>query len=111
MSTNHKSADGGRLDRFVRPEFDPGSDRFQVYHDTGWSWTVTTTLVFSLSSVTTVAPTDMLPLNRAVDPDALDMHVRGRDRGAKLTFSFHGHRITVRDSGHITFSPLEGQEA
>lgn len=111
MSTNSQSADGGGFDRSVRPEFDPGSERFQVYHDTDWSWTVTTTLVYSLSSITTVAPTDMLPLNRAVDPDALELHVQGRDRGAELTFAFHGYRITVRDSGHITFSPLEDQEA
>ncbi|AGB16808.1 hypothetical protein Halru_2221 [Halovivax ruber XH-70] len=111
MSTNYKSADGEGFDRFVRPEFDPGSNGFQVSHDTDWSWTVTTTLVFSLSSITTVAPTDMLPLNRAVDPDVLDQHVRGRDRGAELTFEFHGYRITVRDSGHITFSSLEDQQA
>lgn len=111
MSTNYKSTDEGGLDRLVRPEFHPGSDRFQVYHDTDWSWTATTTLVFSLSSVTAVDPTDMLPLNRAVDPDVLEGLVRGRNRGAKLAFDFHGYHITVRDTGHITFSPVDHREA
>lgn len=78
-----------------------------MHHDTDWSWTATTTLVFSLSSVTAVDPTDMLPLNRAVDPDVLEAHVGGRDRGATLTFDFHGYEITVRDTGHMTFSPLD----
>lgn len=52
----------------------------------------------------------MLPLNRAVDPEALECHVRERNRGSQLSFEFHGYRVTVRDDGQVCFSPLGDQE-
>lgn len=108
MATNRRTPDEGR---FVRPEFDPSSGRFQVYHDTDWSWNATTTLVYSLSSLTNVGPLEMRPLYGVVDPDVLDTHVQGRARGAKLTFDFYGYRVAVRDTGHITFLPLDDLDA
>lgn len=94
----------------VRPEFDPRSEAYRVHHDTDSSWTVSTTLVYALSSLTGNEPRQLLPLNRAVDPDVLEYHVRGRNRGADLSFEFHGHHVTVRDDGLIEFSPLDEQD-
>lgn len=92
----------------VRPEFDPESGSHRVRHDTETEWEASTTLVLSLCSVAGDDPTEILPLNRAVDPDVLNGHVRGHARGAELTFQFHGHDVTVHDDGRIEFSPLDG---
>lgn len=70
-----------------------------------------TTIVLSLETITGDEPPQMLPLNRAIDPDVLESHVRGRDRRAELSFEFHGHQVTVRDDGRITFSPLDECDA
>lgn len=90
----------------VRPVSDPGSETHRVHHD-DCSWTVTTTIVYAISSLTGDDPTGMLPLNSAVDPDVLEDHVRGRTRGATLAFEFHGYEVTVSDDGRITFAPLD----
>lgn len=94
----------------VDSEFDPDSGAYTVYHAPDSSWKVTTTVVHSISELTGYEPTQMLPLNRAVDPDVLESHVRGRDRGAQLSFEFHGYHVTVRDDGEIRLSPLEERE-
>lgn len=91
----------------VRPEFDPQTGSHRVHHDGDRPWEASTTLVLSLSSVTGEDPTEMVPLDRAVDPEVLNRHVRGRDRGATLSFEFDGHRVTVRDDGRIEFSEIE----
>ena len=91
----------------VRPEFDPESECHHVRHDTESDWEASTTLVLSVGSLTDEDPTDMLPLNRAVDPDVLNNHVRGSARGAELSFQFHGHDVTVHDDGRIELSSLD----
>lgn len=91
----------------VRPEFDPQTGSHRVHHDGDSPWEASTTLVLSLSAVTEDDPTEMVPLDRAVDPEVLNRHVRGRERGATLTFEFDGHRVTVRDDGRIEFSAMD----
>jgi len=103
MSTN-KCSD-------VSPEFDPHTETYELRYDQERSTSVATALVFTLSHLTGDEPGRMLPLNRAVDPDVLEQHVDGRDRGARLSFEFHGYDVTVRDSGHIALSPLEGDSS
>lgn len=96
------------FDNTVRPEFDPGSGVYQVHYDADSTWKVSTTLVLAISSLTGDDPVQMLPLNRAVDPDALDHHVHDRTRNANLSFDFHGYHVTVHDDGLIEISPLDG---
>lgn len=91
----------------VRPEFDPQTGCHRVHHDADSPWEASTTLVLSLCSVTDEDPTEMLPLDRAVDPEVLNRHVRGRERGAVLSFEFDGHRVAVRDDGRIEFSAVD----
>lgn len=91
----------------VRPEFDPRTETYVVDHDCDSAWDVTTTLVYSLSSLTDVEPTEMRPLGYAVDPDGLDTHVRSGSEDATVSFEFHGHRVTVRGDGQIEFAPLQ----
>lgn len=95
----------------VRPAFEPDSETYYVYDDPDSSWTVTTTLVLALGSLTGDEPSQMLPLNRTVDPDVLDSHVHGRTRGSQVSFDFHGYHVTVRDDGRIEFTPLDEQES
>lgn len=94
----------------VRPESDPRSETFRVCYDADCSCAVSTILVLSLSSLTGDEPTEMLPLNNAVDPDVLECHVRGRTRGADLSFEFHNYHVMVSDDGRITFSPLDARD-
>lgn len=85
----------------VRPTFDPTRRVYRVEHDEGSPWPASTTIVLAVSSLTEVEPTDLLPLNGVVDPDALEHHVRGKAHGARLSFDFHGFHVTVRDDGHV----------
>lgn len=95
----------------VRPEPDPRSEVHRIYYDTDCSCPVSTILVLSISSLTGDEPTEMLPLNSAVDPDVLECHVQGRTRGADLSFEFHSYHVTARDDGRITFTPLDERDA
>lgn len=91
----------------VRPEFDPRTGTYAVDHDRDSTWDATTTLVHSLSSLTDDDPREMRPLGYAVDPDAIDAHVRRGNEDATLSFEFHGHHVTVSGDGQIEFEPLQ----
>lgn len=95
-------------DHSIRPEFDPSSGDYRVDYDPQSACSVSTTIVLAVSSMSEVDPLDMLPLYSAVDPDALEHHVRGRDRDARLSFEFHGHHVTVHGDGRIEFAPVDG---
>lgn len=91
----------------IRPEFDPRTGTHRVDHDPESPWEASTTLVLAISSVTGEEPTEMLPLSLAVDPDVLNKHVGGRDRGATISFEFDGRQVSVHDSGRIEFTAVE----
>ncbi|WP_436926703.1 HalOD1 output domain-containing protein [Halosimplex amylolyticum] len=97
-------------DNIVSPEFDPHSGTFQTSLNTDGSCSATTELILIVSSLTGDEPTQMLPLNNAVDPDALERHVSERDRDAELSFDFHGYHIIIRGDGQVTFTPIDEQE-
>jgi hypothetical protein len=94
-------------EKTVQPEPGPHAKTHHVYHDSNSPWKASTTIVLSLKSLTGDESTQMLPLNRAIDPDVLESHLQGRDRGAHLSFEFHGYTVKVRDDGQITFTPAE----
>ena len=103
MSTTHEKS--------VEPEFDARAGTLRIDHDAENHWPVSTAVVLALSSLTDVDPTAMRPLNDVVDTDALDSLVRGRDRGAEVSFGSHGYRVTVRSDGRITFASTERLES
>lgn len=48
------------------------------------------------------------PLYHTVDPDALDSlfgHTAGGDTGGRVTFPYHGFRVTVRSDGAVVVDP------
>lgn len=52
-----------------------------------------------------VDPTELPPLFESVDPDALDALLRRDDTaGAQVTFTHHGHEVTVRSDGRVSLS-------
>lgn len=100
MSTTYQTA--------VRPEFDSNSETYRVHHDPDSPWSVSTTVVLSIQSLTGAEPTEMRPLNRAVDPDILGSYLQEKGRDTCLSFTFHGHEVTVQEDGRLVFAPLEG---
>ena len=95
----------------IRPRFDPDAGTYHLSHDLDASWPISTSIVLSLSSLTEDDPTEMPPLARAVDPDELQGHISGRSHGAELEFQWQGFRVTVRDDGETTFTPVIGHPA
>lgn len=89
------------------PPMDVGTDVLQLRHDDADPACICTRIVLAVGSRIGEEPTQMLPLHRSVDPDALEAHVGNRDRGAELTFEYYDYRVTVRDDGHVTAIPLE----
>lgn len=94
------------IDATVRPEVDDRSETDTPSLDGERPGDGRSTLVLSICSVTGAEPRQLSPLSRAVDPDALAGHVRGRERGATLSVEFHGHDVTVRDDGRLEFAPV-----
>jgi hypothetical protein len=67
-----------------------------------------------LTEITQTNPSEMDPLFRAVDPEALDKILRSRPAGTvteplEATFEYQGHLVSVTASGILTVS-LEDQE-
>jgi hypothetical protein len=95
----------------IEPEIDSRTGAFGVDYSDHSPWPASTTVVLGIASLMGVEPTSLCPLNAAVDPDALNQQVRDDwDRDAKLSFEFHGYRVTVGSHGHIEFAPLEDHD-
>lgn len=97
-------------DTTVRPIRERETDTHHVHHNPDNSCKITTSLVLAVSSMTEDDPSEMLPLNRAIDPDVLESHIQGRERGTHLSFDFQGYHVAVRDDGQIELTPLDERE-
>ncbi|WP_436345407.1 HalOD1 output domain-containing protein [Natronorubrum sp. FCH18a] len=84
---------------------------YRATHDPSGPATLSTTVVHALSDCLDVDVTDSrISLYDTVDPDALDALFRprhdGRPRsGGSLSFSVHGHYVTVDSDGEILIEP------
>jgi hypothetical protein len=74
-------------------------------------------VIATLSEVMNTDPVELDPLQSTVDTDALDAIVQvrpGTDSDVRVTFTHHGHEITVRSYGVVTISeehaPATGTE-
>lgn len=95
----------------IRPTFDPDTETYHMSHDTDTSWPISTSIVLSVSSLTEDDPTEMSPLARTVDPDKLQGHISGQSHGAEMEFVWYDYRVTVRDDGETTLTPVTDQPA
>lgn len=91
-------------EKCVEPEFDSRTGNYHIDYDADSAWPVSTAIVLALSSLTDLESTSMCPLNDVVDADALNEHVRGRERDAEMSFESHGYRVSVRSDGRIRFA-------
>lgn len=55
----------------------------------------------AIASIEGVNPTDLDPLNDAVDVDALAALVHSFDTAGSAEFTYEGNRIVVDDHGHL----------
>lgn len=90
----------------IRPTFDPGTGTYHVSHDADASWPISTSIVLSLCALIDDDPTETPPITRAVDPDELQEHISGQFHGGEMEFQWCGFRVTVRDDGETTFTPV-----
>lgn len=69
-----------------------------------------TQVIQALADAEGVEPTDLPPLYRSIDPDALDRLFRdGRGPGS-ITFRYLGYRIQITDDGRVELDTAK-QEA
>lgn len=86
------------------------SEGYVVRHDWDEDDALSSTVINAVAAIRNVEPTAVDPLNRAVDPDALNAifanRCDGNERaGASLTIRLNGCRVTVDGDGRILVVP------
>ncbi|WP_410767665.1 HalOD1 output domain-containing protein [Haloferax sp. DFSO60] len=66
-----------------------------------------TSLVLCIASIKNTLPTQLPPLARTIDPDALDA-IFADAQNARLSFSYAGFDITIDSNDSIELRPLDG---
>lgn len=74
-----------------------------VYHYPSEESVVVNT-VHAVSEYKGVPPTDLRPLHRSIDPDALEMLLRDPGTAVHVTFRYEGLDISIRTGDRITIS-------
>lgn len=98
MSTPHDRR-GGREDS------QPTPTTYHAQWDDGRDGELSTTVVTAVADAMGARATDLEPLNRQLDPDALDGLFAGDDSGdCRVAFRFNGFDVTVYADGHIVVS-------
>lgn len=86
---------------------------------TSGDWTevdsISTAVTSAVARLADVEATDLEPLARSVDPDALEALFRptfdGHPRpGGRVTFPFAGYEVTVRADGTVVARPREADD-
>lgn len=88
---------------------EPSSER-AVVHDWEGDVPLSTTILSLVGSATDADPTELEPLNDAVDPDALDALFAPREGGTPrrpgtVSFRFAGFTVTVDADGTVALRP------
>lgn len=97
-------------------EHDESTDTYRLSYDWWRDQTVTSAIVMAVSTITNTSPTDMEPIRRVVDPDALNDLFSPRDDAqlrratGSASFRFYGCDIIVYATGEIEIRPLDDPE-
>lgn len=91
-------------DRRGRPEDSPRTTTLHAECDPAEDGEVSTTVVTAVADAMGVGATDLEPLSRRLDPDALDELFRRDDGDCYVGFRFNGHDVTVYADGHVVVS-------
>lgn len=91
-------------------ERDSQSGAYHLRYDWRDSEPLSTLIVTALADITGDSPTDLEPLYDRIDPDALDRLFSPNPDGSlgaagPVTFTFHGHEVTVERHGHVVIRP------
>ncbi|SEL38175.1 HalOD1 output domain-containing protein [Haloferax larsenii] len=71
---------------------------------------LSTNVVLSVAAIEGVRPTELPPLARTIDPDALDQVFCGTD-DAILSFSYAGYRVAIHAADRIEITPIDETRA
>ena len=94
---------------------DPPRDTYVVRHDWDEDGSLSSTVITAVAAIRNVEPTDVDPLNEAVDPDALntifDNRRGGAERaGATLSIRLNECTVTIHGDGRVVVE-APGEEA
>ena len=93
--------------------YDPETDTYRASFDAG-ATDPSLAVVRMLACVCEKAPTDLEPLQYAVDPAALNRLLRPRrperESDRAVAFTYEEHRVTVLSYGLIKVTPLASSE-
>lgn len=78
-----------------------------MLHDSSVDRSLSTTVVLAVSRAKGVEPTELPPLARTINPDALDRLFQTTDDGGSpvdgsVSFEFDGQRVRVHSGGEVT---------
>ena len=98
-------------------EYDESTGTYRATHDWRGDRSLTTTLVMAVSTITDTPATELEPIHRVIDADALDgllsprRNAEPRYGGSSVSFRFQGCDVTVRSSGAIEIERRDGDDA
>lgn len=69
----------------------------------------TEAVVLAVADAEGVSPLELQPLTTAADPDALDALFRDGRSDVAVEFTYHGYRVHVSGSGHVTVRDAAGR--
>lgn len=106
VSLSDEGAAGSR----ERLQYDPQTESYHLTYDWRVSEPLSTLIITAIADITGNAPTDLEPLYDRIDPDALDRLFSPNPDGSlgaagPVTFTFHGHEVTVERHGHVVIRP------
>lgn len=76
-----------------------------ISHEFSGDQTASNAVIEAVAAVSDTDPLELPPLYEAVDPEVLDAlfeHGHAADSDLRVTFSYNGFTIAVRDGPHVT---------
>jgi len=86
------------------PTYDPTTDTYVGTFDTG---SASLAVTEALATIRHCEPTDLEPLYRSVDPDALDRLVATGTDQLRVTMDMDGFEVVVTGHGRLEITPPE----
>lgn len=97
------------------PEGEDESDgRMKVHQADDPEQNLSTDIVLAVSEASGSEPTDLPPLNKVIDGDALDQLFAGKTQGNgtdQVSFNYNGYRVTVYRDGEIVLQERGGTDS
>lgn len=89
--------------------FDAETGAYRVPFDCQEGEQLSMAIVTAVADIADVDPTDMEPLYDQIDPESLDRLFDTPVSDVGVSFTFHGHEVTVKQHGYIVVQPLDSR--